>query len=122
MTHVTCSLQGRKEFAVLIRRASIARLSAHRRPMTEQVKMQCNMRLTNRCSGRLTRRPFCCRKMAVAVLVSNVGGMKEEFEGKGAKVGNWRVDERDGKRFQVFFVVAPDGLCYYFHEPIGDAA
>jgi catechol 2,3-dioxygenase-like lactoylglutathione lyase family enzyme len=57
-----------------------------------------------------------------AVLVSNIGGMKHELEAKGAKVGNWRVDERDSKRFQVFFVVAPDGLCYYFHEPIGEAA
>jgi catechol 2,3-dioxygenase-like lactoylglutathione lyase family enzyme len=57
-----------------------------------------------------------------AVLVSNIGGMRDELEAKGAKVGNWRVEERDGKRFQVFFVVAPDGLCYYFHEPIGKAA
>lgn len=56
-----------------------------------------------------------------AVLVSNVSGMKDELEAKGAKVGNWRIDERDGKRFQVFFVVAPDGLCYYFHEPKGEA-
>lgn len=57
-----------------------------------------------------------------AVLVSNIGGMKDEFEARGVKVGNWRVDERDGKRFQVFFVVAPDGLCYYFHEPVGKRA
>jgi len=57
-----------------------------------------------------------------AVLVSNIGGMKDELEGKGVKVGNWRVDERDGKRLQVFFVVAPDGLCYYFHEPLGETA
>ena len=56
-----------------------------------------------------------------AVLVSNIGGIKVELEAKGANVGNWRVDERDGKKFQVFFVVAPDGLCYYFHEPIGQA-
>ena len=25
---------------------------------------------------------------------------------------------RDGQKLQVFFAVAPDGLCYYFHEPI----
>jgi catechol 2,3-dioxygenase-like lactoylglutathione lyase family enzyme len=56
-----------------------------------------------------------------AVLVSNIRGMKGEFEAKGVNVGNWRVDERDGRKFQVFFVVAPDGLCYYFHEPIGEA-
>ena len=51
-----------------------------------------------------------------AVLVSNIRGLKDELESKGAKIGNWRVDERDGRKYQVFFVVAPDGLCYYFHE------
>jgi len=53
-----------------------------------------------------------------AVLVSGIQKLKEEFEAKGLKVGNWRVDERNGKKLQVFFIVAPDGLCYYFHEPI----
>ena len=54
-----------------------------------------------------------------AILVSNIRGMRDELESNGAKVANWRVDERDGKKYQVFFVVAPDGLCYYFHEPVG---
>jgi len=27
-----------------------------------------------------------------------------------------QVDERDGKTFKAFFVIAPDGLCYYFHQ------
>lgn len=53
-----------------------------------------------------------------AIRVSNIQGIKEELESKGAKTGNWRIDERDGQKLQVFFVVAPDGLCYYFHEPI----
>lgn len=53
-----------------------------------------------------------------AILVSNIEDIKTELESKGVKIGNWRVDERDGKRLQVFFVVAPDGLCYYFHEPL----
>ncbi len=53
-----------------------------------------------------------------AILVSNIGGMKEELESNGLKIGDSRIDERDGKKFRVFFVVAPDGLCYYFHEPI----
>ncbi len=57
-----------------------------------------------------------------AVLVSNIRGMKKEFEAKDVKTANWRIDERDGKRFQVFFVVAPDGLCYYFHEPMAEPA
>jgi len=56
-----------------------------------------------------------------AVLVSNIRGIKDELEAKGAKIGNWRVDERDGQKYQVFFVVAPDGLCYYFHEPVEGA-
>lgn len=53
-----------------------------------------------------------------AVLVSNIRGLKDELQAKGAKIGNWRVDERDRKKYQVFFVIAPDGLCYYFHEPV----
>lgn len=53
-----------------------------------------------------------------AILVANIGAIKDELEASGAKVGNWRVDERNGKKLQVFFVVAPDGLCYYFHEPL----
>lgn len=56
-----------------------------------------------------------------AVLVSGLETLKGEFEARGVKVGNWRVDERDSKKLQVFFVIAPDGLCYYFHEPIGVA-
>lgn len=56
-----------------------------------------------------------------AILVSNIKTIKDELEANGAQVGNWRVDERDGQRFQVFFVVAPDGLCYYFHEPLTES-
>jgi catechol 2,3-dioxygenase-like lactoylglutathione lyase family enzyme len=58
-------------------------------------------------------------KDGAAVLVSNIRGMKAELDAKGANIGNWRVDEwDDGRKYQVFFVVAADGLCYYFHEPI----
>ena len=53
-----------------------------------------------------------------AILVSTIQAMKAELEARGVQIGNWRVDERDGQKLQVFFVVAPDGLCYYFHEPI----
>ncbi len=53
-----------------------------------------------------------------AVLVSNIGRVREQLEANGANTGNWRVDERNGKKLQVFFVTAPDGLCYYFHEPL----
>ena len=53
-----------------------------------------------------------------AILVTDIERARAELEAKGIKTGNWRVDERDGKKFQVFFVVAPDGLCYYFHQPL----
>jgi catechol 2,3-dioxygenase-like lactoylglutathione lyase family enzyme len=53
-----------------------------------------------------------------AILVSKIHALKEEFESTGVRVANWRVDERDGQKLQVFFVLAPDGLCYYFHEPV----
>ena len=52
------------------------------------------------------------------ILVSDIRAIREELESKGVKTGNWRVDERRGQKFQVFFAVAPDGLCYYFHEPV----
>ena len=53
-----------------------------------------------------------------AVLVSGIYELRKELESNGVKIGNWRLDERDGHKLQVFFVVAPDGLCYYFHEPV----
>jgi catechol 2,3-dioxygenase-like lactoylglutathione lyase family enzyme len=53
-----------------------------------------------------------------AVLVSNIEALRDELERSGTKIGNWRIDERGGKQYRVFFVVAPDGLCYYFHEPL----
>lgn len=53
-----------------------------------------------------------------AILVSDIARAKVELESSGITTANSRIDERDGKRFNVFFVVAPDGLCYYFHQPI----
>lgn len=53
-----------------------------------------------------------------AVLVSGISEIRTELESRGVKLSDWRIDENDGKRFKVFFVVAPDGLCYYFHEPL----
>ena len=53
-----------------------------------------------------------------AILVANIQRMRDELESNGVSVGDWRIDERDGQKLQVFFVVAPDGLCYYFYEPV----
>jgi hypothetical protein len=57
-----------------------------------------------------------------AVLVSNIRGLKDEIQAKGAKIGDWRVDEQDCQKYQVFLVVAPDVLCYYLHEPVEGTA
>lgn len=56
-----------------------------------------------------------------AILVNDIHGVRADLESRGAAIGNWRIDQRDGKNLQVFFVVAPDGLCYYFHQPIEDS-
>ncbi len=56
-----------------------------------------------------------------AIRVTDIRRARDELEASGVKTANWRVDERDGKKYQVFFAVAPDGLCYYFHQPIGRA-
>jgi hypothetical protein len=53
-----------------------------------------------------------------AIRVSDAVRARDELEARGIRTGNWRIDHRDGKKLQVFFVVAPDGLCYYFHQPI----
>ncbi len=52
------------------------------------------------------------------ILVSGIADIKAELTQRGAQVGESRVDEMKGKPFNVFFVIAPDGLCYYFHEPV----
>ena len=54
----------------------------------------------------------------VAILVSNIVELKAQFESKGVKTGELRTDVREGRKFRVFFVVANDGLCFYFHEPL----
>jgi len=55
-----------------------------------------------------------------AILVSDIHRARDEIEAAGVEIGSWRGDERDGEKLQVFFVVAPDGLCFYFHQPIAD--
>lgn len=52
-----------------------------------------------------------------AIQVADIGRAKRELEANGVKVGEPRIDERNGRKLHVFFVVAPDGLCYYFHQP-----
>lgn len=55
-----------------------------------------------------------------AIRVTDIHRARDELQAKGVATGNWRVDEQDGQRLQVFFVIAPDGLCYYFHQPLDE--
>ena len=56
-----------------------------------------------------------------SIRVNDLEGVKKQLEANGIDVGDFRIDEwDDGTRVRVFFVVAPDGLCFYFNEPIAD--
>ena len=55
-----------------------------------------------------------------AILVRDIHRARREFEANGLTAVNWGVEERDGQKLQAFFVVAPDGLCFHFHQPIED--
>jgi hypothetical protein len=47
----------------------------------------------------------------------DIAGVRSELKSRGLDIGETRMDDRDGEQFNVFFVIAPDGLCYYFNEP-----
>ena len=53
-----------------------------------------------------------------AIEVNQIEQLMLELKSNGVNVGDSRIDERDGTKYQVFFAIAPDGLCYYFHQPI----
>jgi len=52
-----------------------------------------------------------------AIRVSDIHRAREQIEAAGLDVGDARNEERDGQRREVFFVVAPDGLCFCFYQP-----
>jgi catechol 2,3-dioxygenase-like lactoylglutathione lyase family enzyme len=49
--------------------------------------------------------------------VENLEAAFEEIKGKPPEESTFRVDKFNGVPFRVFFVVAPDGLCYMVGEP-----
>jgi catechol 2,3-dioxygenase-like lactoylglutathione lyase family enzyme len=50
--------------------------------------------------------------------VTGLNALFEEFRGNGLGKGlsEFSTEHRDGVAWRVFFVVAPDGLCYWFGE------
>ena len=53
-----------------------------------------------------------------AILVTDIDRARRELEASGLSPGESRIDDHDGQKMSVFFLVAPDGLCFYFHQPI----
>lgn len=52
-----------------------------------------------------------------AILLQELSSIHEELAANGLALAEPKVDEHDGKQYNMFFVVAPDGLCFNFHEP-----
>lgn len=48
--------------------------------------------------------------------VDNAAAAFEEIEGKPATESDFRIDKFGDTSYRVFFVVAPDGLCYMLGE------
>lgn len=49
--------------------------------------------------------------------VDDIESAFAEIKGKSATAGDIRIDKRGSSSQRVFFVVAPDGLCYMLGEP-----
>lgn len=52
--------------------------------------------------------------------VSDVDAAFQELWERGANPSQIRTDEHGGKTYRVFFVRAPDGLCYCLGQQVGD--
>jgi catechol 2,3-dioxygenase-like lactoylglutathione lyase family enzyme len=55
-----------------------------------------------------------------AIEVSDIGRARAEIRAAGLDLGDARIEEQDGERRHVFFVVAPDGLCFYFFQRVSE--
>lgn len=55
-----------------------------------------------------------------AFQTDDVASLRDEFAARGlAGIGELKQESRDdGSRFRVFFVVAPDGLCFWFGQKL----
>jgi catechol 2,3-dioxygenase-like lactoylglutathione lyase family enzyme len=53
----------------------------------------------------------------VAFLVDDVDQLHAEFAGRGLeKLGDIKIESRDDGEYRAFFVVAPDGLCFWLGQ------
>ena len=58
-----------------------------------------------------------------AFRVNDLASLFEEFKANGLQkeVPTFGIERHNGVASKVFYVVAPDGLCYWFGEPVDDA-
>jgi len=54
-----------------------------------------------------------------AIEVSDIQRAKDQIKAAGLEVADERIEDHNGEKRSVFFVVAPDGLCFYFYETAG---
>jgi catechol 2,3-dioxygenase-like lactoylglutathione lyase family enzyme len=56
--------------------------------------------------------------------VENLAALADEFKARGLQkeLSSFGTEEHGGSSFKVFYVVAPDGLCYWFGERQPDAS
>ena len=52
-----------------------------------------------------------------AIRVNDIDGIKAQLESNGIAVANTRIDERDGEKFNVFFVARPSAHLRYLFMP-----
>ena len=55
-----------------------------------------------------------------AFRVDSIEAAWKEFKSNGLdkEISEYSTEEHDGSSFKVFYIVAPDGLCYWFGEKI----
>jgi catechol 2,3-dioxygenase-like lactoylglutathione lyase family enzyme len=55
-----------------------------------------------------------------AIEVLDIHRAQEQIGAAGLDVGDVRIEEQHGEKRHGFFVVAPDGLCFYFYQPLSE--
>ena len=51
------------------------------------------------------------------IAVSDLRAAMSDLESKGVSVGNHRIDDHGGSKFEVFFIRDDDGICYCIGQP-----
>lgn len=57
-------------------------------------------------------------RTAPAVHVTDVFRAREELETNGVEISSWRVDGETASRSKCSSSLRPDGLWYYFYQPL----